>query len=361
MTDVLTRTSQTDEVSGRRAVPVDVEGLTVGVPDRDEPILGPIDLHLAAGSRVLIAGLSGAGKTTLLHAIGGLLEEESYDLAGRVSTWSGGVNVGLLQQEPIHSVVAATCGRDIAFGPENHRVPREDIWPVVEDSQRRARFAMPTDHSTTKMSGGQMQRLAIAGILATNPGLLLLDEPISMLDEESAMAIRDEVAWMAHDRTVLVVDHHPDQWRGVLDQVVELTDHGTLKKVWDFEDFLDSREAVSLSPHTSIAGETVVRASAIDAHRPQSDDLLLRGVTMSARRGLITVVSGPSGAGKSTLLRLLAGLDAPASGELTLPGQVAWVPQNPENYLVAQTAADELFASPMVPEDADLRLSLIHI
>ena len=355
MTDVLTRTSQTDEVSGRRAVPVDVEGLTVGVPDRDEPILGPIDLHLAAGSRVLIAGLSGAGKTTLLHAIGGLLEEESYDLAGRVSTWSGGVNVGLLQQEPIHSVVAATCGRDIAFGPENHRVPREDIWPVVEDSQRRARFAMPTDHSTTKMSGGQMQRLAIAGILATNPGLLLLDEPISMLDEESAMAIRDEVAWMAHDRTVLVVDHHPDQWRGVLDQVVELTDHGTLKKVWDFEDFLDSREAVSLSPHTSIAGETVVRASAIDAHRPQSDELLLRGVTMSARRGLITVVSGPSGAGKSTLLRLLAGLDAPASGELTLPGQVAWVPQNPENYLVAQTAADELFASPMVPEDADLR------
>ena len=334
---------------------MDVEGLTVGVPDRDEPILGPIDLHLAAGSRVLIAGLSGAGKTTLLHAIGGLLEEESYDLAGRVSTWSGGVNVGLLQQEPIHSVVAATCGRDIAFGPENHRVPREDIWPVVEDSQRRARFAMPTDHSTTKMSGGQMQRLAIAGILATNPGLLLLDEPISMLDEESAMAIRDEVAWMAHDRTVLVVDHHPDQWRGVLDQVVELTDHGTLKKVWDFEDFLDSREAVSLSPHTSIAGETVVRASAIDAHRPQSDDLLLRGVTMSARRGLITVVSGPSGAGKSTLLRLLAGLDAPASGELTLPGQVAWVPQNPENYLVAQTAADELFASPMVPEDADLR------
>ena len=134
-----------------------------------------------------------------------------------------------------------------------------------------------------------------------------------------------------------------------------MTDHGTLKKVWDFEDFLDSREAVSLSPHTSIAGETVVRASAIDAHRPQSDDLLLRGVTMSARRGLITVVSGPSGAGKSTLLRLLAGLDAPASGELTLPGQVAWVPQNPENYLVAQTAADELFASPMVPEDADLR------
>ena len=212
MTDVLTHADHVDEVSSRRAVPVDVEGMTVGVPDRDEPILGPIDLHLGAGSRVLVSGPSGAGKTTLLHAIGGLLEEESYDLTGRVNTWSGDVNVGLLQQEPIHSVVAATCGRDIAFGPENHRVPREDIWPIVEDSQRRARFTMPMDHSTTKMSGGQMQRLAIAGILATNPGLLLLDEPISMLDEESATAIRDEIARMAHDRTVLVVDHHPDQW-----------------------------------------------------------------------------------------------------------------------------------------------------
>ena len=178
MTDVLARTDQADDVSARRAVPVDVEGLTVGVPGRDAPILGPIDLHLPAGARVLVTGPSGAGKTTLLHAVGGLLEEESHDLTGQVSTW-GDDSVGLLQQEPIHSVVAATCGRDIAFGPENHRVPREEIWPIVEDSRRRARFTIPCDHSTTKMSGGQMQRLVIAGILATDPGLLLLDEPIS--------------------------------------------------------------------------------------------------------------------------------------------------------------------------------------
>lgn len=356
MTDVLARNDQADDVSARRAVPVDVEGLTVGVPGRDAPILGPIDLHLPAGARVLVTGPSGAGKTTLLHAVGGLLEEESHDLTGQVSTWVND-NVGLLQQEPIHSVVAATCGRDIAFGPENHRVPREEIWPIVEDSRRRARFTIPCGHSTTKMSGGQMQRLVIAGILATDPGLLLLDEPISMLDEESASAIRDEVAMMAHDRTVFVVDHHPDQWRGILDQVVELTDHGTLKRIWDFEDYLDSREPTEVPWHPATPGEAVARAVALDAHRPQSDDVLLRGVEMSARRGYVTVLSGPSGVGKSTLLRLLAGLDDPAAGELALPepGHTAWVPQNPENYLVARTAADELFASPMVPENADLR------
>ncbi|MDO4412660.1 ATP-binding cassette domain-containing protein [Cutibacterium sp.] len=357
MTDVLARGDQVAEVSGHRAVSVDVEGLTVGVPARDTPILGPIDLHLTAGARALVTGPSGAGKTTLLHAIGGLLDEESHDLTGHVSTWDTGVNIGLLQQEPIHSIVAATCGRDIAFGPENHRVPRQQMWSIVEDSRRRARFTIPVDHSTTKMSGGQMQRLVIAGILATDPGLLLLDEPISMLDEESATAIRDEVARMAHDRTVLVVDHHPDQWRGILDQVVELTDHGTLKHIWDFEDYLDSREPTETPRHAVNAGETVARAVALDVHRPQCDDVLLRGVEMSARRGYITALSGPSGVGKSTLLRLLAGLDAPADGDLTLPepGHTAWVPQNPENYLVARTAADELFASPLVAEDADLR------
>ncbi|MBO1736686.1 ATP-binding cassette domain-containing protein, partial [Barnesiella sp. GGCC_0306] len=78
---------------------------------------------------------------------------------------------------------------------------------------------------------------------------------------------------------------------------------------------------------TSVAGEVVASTSSLDAHRPQSDDVLLRGVTMSARRGHITVLSGPSGVGKSTLLRLLARLDVPASGELTLPDQTAWVPQ----------------------------------
>ena len=57
MTDVLTHADHVDEVSSRRAVPVDVEGMTVGVPDRDEPILGPIDLHLGAGSRVLVSCL----------------------------------------------------------------------------------------------------------------------------------------------------------------------------------------------------------------------------------------------------------------------------------------------------------------
>ncbi|WCC80090.1 ATP-binding cassette domain-containing protein [Cutibacterium equinum] len=357
MTDVLTRDVRADESSGPRAIPVDVEGLIVGVPDREAPILGPIDLHLPAGARVLVTGPSGAGKTTLVHAIGGLLDKESHDLSGRVSTWDGDVSVGLLQQEPIHSVVAATCGRDIAFGPENYRVPREEIWPIVEDSRRRSRFTIPIDHPTTKMSGGQMQRLAIAGILATDPGLLLLDEPISMLDEESATAIRDEVARMAHDRTVFVVDHHPEQWRGILDQVVELTDHGTLSQMWDFEDYLDSREPIEVPPHADTPGGTVARAVALDVHRPESDAMLLRGVEMSARRGCVTVLSGPSGVGKSTLLRLLAGLDDPAAGELTLPdpGHTAWVPQNPENYLVARTAADELFASPLVPEDADLR------
>lgn len=367
MTDLLTTSPDREESLSPATVAgppsIDVDGLVVSVPSRDEPILGPVDLHLPAGSRVLLTGPSGAGKTTLLHAVGGLLDAESHDLTGRVALGGEPVDestsVGLLQQEPIHGIVAATCGRDIAFGPENHRVPRPGIWQTVARSSEGARFTLPLNRRTTEMSGGQMQRLVIAGILATRPGLLLLDEPVSMLDGPSAESIREEIARMAEGRTVIVVDHQAQQWRGILDRVVELTADGRVGRVVGMDAFLAGRAETPLPPppaDPSSDQAEVASLTAVDIRRPGGEEVLLSDVNLVARRGGITVLSGPSGVGKSTLLRVLAGLDDPVAGRAVVAsGRTAWVPQNPENYLLARTVADELTASPLVPEDADLR------
>lgn len=418
---------------------ITVRGLTVTPPGAVNPILGPIDLDLPAGSRVLLAGPSGAGKTTLLHALGGLLDEESYLLDGSVERAGDAVGtVGLLQQNPENAVVAERAGRDTTFGPENLQQPRERMWPLAADLHHRVGLETGLDHKSLEMSGGQMQRLALAGVLACDPGLMLLDEPVSMLDPQASSQVRDLVAATVGERSLVVVDHHPRTWRDVLDTVVVLTEQGTVDRIFGMDDYL--AEYVAPQPPTRTtdpgrSGATVVQAIGVDVARPgvraarhrasdnhraagtpaatpaedvarddcpgrtdvddpSRDTVLLRDIDLDVCAGTITALVGPSGIGKSTLLRVLAGLDDPADGQVRwcehatsafgsratptqdgpsrargkhplhqggwattpAPGSVAWVPQNPEHYLVATTVADELVASPYAarhPQDDD--------
>lgn len=329
---------------------VRVRGLTVTPPGADSPILGPVDLDLEPGSRVLLAGPSGAGKTTLLHALGGLLDEETYDLSGTVE--GAGTSIGLLQQEPAHAVVAEGCGRDTAFGPENSSVPRPDIWPIVVDRQREVGLAVDLDHGALDLSGGQMQRLVLAGVLACDPNLVLLDEPVSMLDEATADAVRGAVVKAAAGRTLVVVDHHPRRWEGILDRVVVL-DAGRVDAVVPMAEYLERAPGPVVPSRETVSGEVVVAAVDLTVSRPDRPGTLLDHLDLQLRAGSITALTGPSGTGKSTLLRVLSGLDRPAGGTVSWsgrprpePGRVAWVPQNPEHYLLARTVREELEASP---------------
>ena len=415
---------------------ITVRGLTVTPPGAVNPILGPLDLDLPAGSRVLLAGPSGAGKTTLLHALGGLLDEESYLLDGSVERADDTAGtVGLLQQNPENAVVAERAGRDTTFGPENLQQPRERMWPLVADLHHRVGLETGLDHKSLEMSGGQMQRLALAGVLACDPGLMLLDEPVSMLDPQASSQVRDLVAATVGERSLVVVDHHPRTWRDVLDTVVVLTEQGTVDRIVGMDDYLAEYVAPQPPTRTTDPGATVVQAIGVDVARPGAraarhrasdnhraagtpaatpaedvarddcpgrtdvddpprDTVLLRSVDLDVRAGTITALVGPSGIGKSTLLRVLAGLDDPADGQVRwcehatsasgsratptqddpsrargkrsldqgrwattpAPGSVAWVPQNPEHYLVATTVTDELVASPYAarhPRDDD--------
>ena len=176
-------------------------------------MLRDLDLAIEAGERVLLVGPSGSGKSTLLRALAGLLETAdagertgSVTIDGAVAGERPGA-VGLVLQEPGAGVVASTVERDIAFGPENVGMPRAAMPELVTSALAQVGLDLPLSTPTDALSGGQTQRLALAGALALEPTVLLLDEPTAHLDPESEAAMIETIRRAARGRTVLIATH----------------------------------------------------------------------------------------------------------------------------------------------------------
>ncbi|BDZ49943.1 hypothetical protein GCM10025867_21840 [Frondihabitans sucicola] len=179
-------------------------------------------------------GASGAGKSTLLAGLAGVLggDEEGDDTGellvdgGHPADQRG--RVGLVLQDPDSQVVLARVGDDVAFGPENLGVPRDEIWDRVGSSLEAVGLQLPLDASTSELSGGQKQRLALAGALAMRPGLLLLDEPTANLDPAGVQEVRDSVARVVDETgaTLVVVEHRVSVWLPLVDRVIVLAASG---------------------------------------------------------------------------------------------------------------------------------------
>jgi len=225
---------------GSRSTPVgalvEVQDLTWRPFGRADPVLEDFSLRIEPGQRVLLAGPSGSGKSTLLRAIAGVLTAtESGDLAGSVridgcDQQGSGAVVGLMVQDPADASVAGQIGRDVAFGLENESVPRENIWPRVRRALATVAFPYGVDHPVSALSGGEAQRLALAGVLVLHPGLVLLDEPSSMLDPQAATAVRQAI-WAAvavSGATVVLVEHQLEHWLPEIDRVVALGADGAI-------------------------------------------------------------------------------------------------------------------------------------
>ncbi|WP_422386507.1 ABC transporter ATP-binding protein [Cryobacterium ruanii] len=359
---------------------------------RHSQAVSGLDLQIEPGERVLLLGASGAGKSTLVHALAGVLgDAEDGDETGsllidgcRAAEARG--RVGLVLQDPDSQVVLARVGDDVAFGCENLAVPRAEIWLRVRRALAEVRLDLPLDHPTSSLSGGQKQRLALAGVLAMQPGLLLLDEPTANLDPNGVIDVRDAVVRsLDHSgATFVVIEHRVEVWQDVVDRLIVLDPAGGVLADGPPREILASQGeqlaqagvwVPALPPrfpkrHPIAAAQTLLRAEGLAVGRVpfgrRAASVVADGITLNLCSGTATVVTGPNGAGKSTLALTLAGLLKPAGGTLHASGTFAagiisephrWrsqqllsrigtVFQDPEHQFLAATVLGDLSIGP---------------
>ncbi|HEU0257545.1 MAG TPA: ABC transporter ATP-binding protein [Microbacteriaceae bacterium] len=330
---------------------------------RRSPALVGIDLDIAAGQRVLLAGASGAGKSTLLQALAGVIGDEEdgeqfglLTVNGRPCTEAPGV-AGLVLQDPESQSVLPKIGDDVAFGCENMGIEREEIWRRVGESLALVGLDLPWLSATGTLSGGQKQRLALAGVLAMRPGLLLLDEPTANIDPAGARRVRDAVAHAAAvtGATLLVVEHRIDLWLPVVDRMIVLGEEGGVRAdgspadvlrrdgdalaaagVWVPGALSGSSEPAARRPSAAaLPGAAAGRAREAPATGPTGGapagepllsthdlavapgtraEVVARPPALAVRAGDALAVTGPNGSGKTTLALTLGGLLRPAAG-----------------------------------------------
>src|SRR5512138_3265515 len=225
--------------------PLVVEDLSFRYRDRQGAAIHDISFEAKAGEILLIAGASGCGKTTLVRCINGLIPR-SYkgEVTGRVlvngedtAAWKLSQisqKIGTVLQDPERQILGTKVLNEVAFGLENLNVPREEILQRVDEALAFLKISDLRDRETFTLSGGEKQKVALAGVLAMRPSLLLLDEPLASLDPASAQDTLDTVRFLADQgMTVLMVEHRVEDVMRVHPERVMFMSEGEIRYLGD--------------------------------------------------------------------------------------------------------------------------------
>ena len=354
------------------------------------PAVTDISFDLAAGGCLLIVGPSGSGKSTLARAIAGLVpgaipgrldgelmvggQRAGHDRQALVAR-----QVGIVFQDPESQLVMERVDDEVAFGLESLGWPAPEMRARVPEALAGLGLAGFARRRTARLSGGEQQRLAIAGVLAPGPGILVLDEPTANLDPDGTRELAGRLAAMraARSSTIVLVEHRADLVWPLADLVLALGADGrpialgppavllerhatrlAAAGVWLPD--AHGREPSAVGPAAPVSapagGRPLVEARGIgfawDRARP-----ILRGIDLELAIGDRVALLGPNGAGKSTLGRIVSGLLRPTAGTVRLAGDdpvrlpprelarlVGYVFQDPERQFVAATVRAEMEA-----------------
>ena len=198
---------------------VSCERVSFSYPGSGRPALSGVSLDLRQGEYVGVVGPNGGGKSTLVRLLNGLLKPDSGRVlvSGRdpaTEPFEVRKHLGVLFQNPENSLVAPFVEDDVAFGLENLGVPREEMRERVARAIRTVGLEGFERREPHTLSGGEKQRVALAGLLVAEPEILVLDEPTSMLDSAGRMEVLEYLHALQSEKTVLHVTHHLEELTG---------------------------------------------------------------------------------------------------------------------------------------------------
>ncbi|MGA7194779.1 MAG: ABC transporter ATP-binding protein [Anaerolineales bacterium] len=375
--------------------PLIIENLSFRYRDHQDKAIDQISFNAYQGEILLIAGASGCGKTTLIRAVNGLIPR-SYkgEILGHIlvfgedtSSWKLSQisqKVGTVLQDPERQILGTKVLNEVAFGLENLGLPRDEIIQRVDEALTFLKISDLRDHETFNLSGGEKQKVALAGVLAMRPSILLLDEPLASLDPASAQDSLDMVRKLADEgMTVLMIEHRVEDVLRIRPERGMFIDGGKvrylgalsgLSKVVNYhevklraEDIVERAKQdkapaeLNILPGASANGsgsEALVKFENV-AFGYEPDSEILHGINLEIKRGDVIAVLGPNGAGKTTFVKHAIGLLKPKSGRVLVNGQdtkelsvaqiastLGYVFQSPSHMLFAPTVREELAFGP---------------
>ena len=211
-----------------------------------------VTLSIEEGEFVAVLGRNGSGKSTLAKLINALLTPVSgkvevfgMDTSDNKKTFEIRKNAGMVFQNPDNQMVASIVEDDVAFGPENIGVPREEIGERIGFALKAVGMEEYRTSTPTRLSGGQKQRIAIAGVLAIKPKIMILDESTAMLDPKGRREVMDVVKRLNKEEnmTVILITHFMDEAleadRAIVMNQGEIVMQGTPEEIFRRSDELE--------------------------------------------------------------------------------------------------------------------------
>ena len=325
-----------------------------------------IDLIIPDGQVILLCGQSGCGKTTLTRLVNGLIPNYyEGELSGevlldgknisRLPLYETAKYVGSVFQNPRTQFFTVDSTSELAFGCENQGLPEEEIIQRVKSTAEQFDMDNLLGKNIFSLSGGEKQKIACASVSASNPPIIVLDEPSSNLDMSATKDLRRMIqVWKQQGKTLIIAEHRLYYLKELIDRVIYLK-NGKIEKDYLASDALKlsatQQAEMGLRPFDlrafPVVGNSAVSSSSIKcenfhfAYTKRRDALDIDSLSLP-QAGVIAVI-GHNGAGKSTLARCLCGLEKHCKGIVKVDGKPYRKQRLSLCYMVMQDVNHQLF------------------